>query len=179
MNYKDFYSEIYRITEKVTPLAIDCGGLCNGSCCKGDEDAGMYLFPGEKVMYKTLPDWAKIRKCGFSFGSYQVDFISCTGSCDRSLRPLACRIFPLFPYIDLSGDLHIIMDPRGKSICPLVRANMMDSIDKRFLDMVRYVSKIMLKNPLLYSYLFELSRFTEQYFSEMSFLTTKEKEENI
>ena len=93
MNCKDFYSYIYKLTENVTPLPVDCGQLCDGSCCKGDEDTGMYLFPGEKVMYESLPEWANIRKCGFSFGVHKVDFISCTGKCDRSLRPLACRIF--------------------------------------------------------------------------------------
>lgn len=162
MNCKDFYSYIYKITENVTPLPVDCGQLCNCSCCKGDEDTGMYLFPGEKVMYENLPDWAKIRKCGFSFGIHNVDFISCTGSCDRALRPLACRIFPLFPYIDISGELKIIMDPRGKGICPLAKAMEISDLDPHFVDTVKYISLLMMRNPLLYSYMFELSRFTDQ-----------------
>lgn len=162
MNCKDFYSYIYRLTENVTPLPVDCGELCNGNCCKGDDDTGMYLFPGEKVMYENLPDWAKIRKCGFTFGVHKVDFISCTGNCDRSLRPLACRIFPLFPFIDISGELHIIMDPRGKGICPLARAMDIKDLDPKFVSTVQYISRLMMKNTLLYSYLFELSRFTEQ-----------------
>lgn len=162
MNCKDFYSYIYKLTENVTPLPVDCGQLCDGSCCKGDEDTGMYLFPGEKVMYENLPDWANIRKCGFSFGVHKVDFISCTGKCDRSLRPLACRIFPLFPYIDITGELKIIMDPRGKGICPLARALDILELDRKFTDVVKYISKLMMKNPLLYTYMFELSRFTDQ-----------------
>ncbi|MFA7637444.1 MAG: hypothetical protein WCX81_06745 [Monoglobales bacterium] len=173
MNYKDFYTQIYKLTENVTPLPVDCGKLCDGCCCKGDEDTGMYLFPGEKVMYEDNPSWAKIRKSGFTFGSYRIDFLSCTGSCDRSLRPLACRIFPLFPYIDISGELHVMMDPRGKGICPLIRAMNMSDLDKRFCDMVTYVLKLMLKNPLLYSYLFELSRFTEQYCLDLNIFTTE------
>lgn len=173
MNYKEFYTKVYKMTENVTPLPVDCGKLCDGSCCKGDDDTGMYLFPGERVMYEKMPAWAKIRKCGFSFGSYQVDFISCTGSCDRALRPLACRIFPLFPYIDISGKLHVIMDYRGKSICPLARSMRMSDLDKGFCDMVTYLSKLMIKNPLLYSYLFELSRFSEQYFPEFKLLTVE------
>lgn len=163
MNCKDFYSYIYKITEKVTPLPLDCGELCQGSCCKGDEDTGMYLFPGEKVMYENLPDWAKIRKCGFTFGVHNVDFISCPGECDRSLRPLACRIFPLFPYIDISGELRIIMDPRGKGICPLAKALDISDLDPDFTRTVTYISRLMMRNSLLYSYLFELSRFTQQY----------------
>lgn len=163
MDFKTFYSEVYRLTEKVTPLPVDCGKLCDGSCCKGDDDTGMYLFPGEKVMYENCPDWAKIRKCGFTFGGEKIDFISCTGSCDRTLRPLACRIFPLFPYIDISGNLKIIMDPRGKGICPLAATQKVSELDKKFVDTVRYISKIMMRSPLLYSYLFELSRFTDEY----------------
>ena len=169
MNIKDFYSEIYRITDKVTPLPVDCGGLCDCSCCKGDDDTGMYLFPGEKVMYETMPDWANIRSCGFSFGNFKVDFISCPGYCDRSLRPLACRIFPLFPYIDISGELNIIMDPRGKGICPLARAMKISDLQPEFVDTVTYVSRIMMRNSLLYSYMFELSRFVDQ---SQDFLST-------
>lgn len=163
MNFYDFYSKIYQLTNSVTPLPVDCGQLCDGSCCKGDEDTGMYLFPGEKVMYKISPEWAKIRKCGFTFAGEKIDFISCTGSCDRSLRPLACRIFPLFPYIDISGNLKLIMDPRGKGICPLAATQKVAELDKKFVDTVRYISKIMMRSPLLYSYLFELSRFTDEY----------------
>ena len=169
MNYKDFYSYIYRITENVTPLEIDCGGLCDGSCCKGDDDTGMYLFPGEKVMYENVPGWAKIRPCGLSLAGEKVDFFSCSGKCDRALRPLACRIFPLFPFIDISGNLNIIMDPRGKRICPLAKTMDVSELDEKFVGTARYVFKLMIKNSLLYSYLFELSRFTEQYTNIFSF----------
>lgn len=158
---KDFYSYIYKITENVTPLPVDCGGLCNGSCCHGDDQTGMYLFPGEKIMYENVPDWAKIQKSGLVLAGEKVDFFSCTGTCDRALRPLACRIFPLFPYIDLSGDLQLIMDPRGKGICPLAKAMNISDLDENFVRVVGYVSKLMMKNSLLYSYLFDLSRFTD------------------
>lgn len=169
LNCKDFYSYIYRLTDNVTPLPVDCGQLCDGSCCKGDEDTGMYLFPGEKVMYENLPDWAKIRKSGLLFGSKKVDFFTCPGSCDRKLRPLACRIFPLFPFIDISGNLEIIMDPRGKGLCPLAKAMKVSDLDPIFVDTVTYISKLMMKNSLLYSYMFELSRFTEQCADILSF----------
>ena len=161
MNFKDFYSYIYRITENVTPLQIDCGQLCGGSCCKGDDETGMYLFPGERVMYEPVPDWAKIQKSGLVLAGEKVDFFDCNGKCNRTLRPLACRIFPLFPYIDIGGELHMIMDPRGKGICPLAKAMTLSDLDGKFVDTVRYISKLMMKNSLLYSYLFDLSRFTD------------------
>ena len=169
MNFKDFYSYIYRITENVTPLKVDCGRLCDGSCCKGDDDTGMYLFPGEKVMYENVPGWAKIRTCGLVLAGEKVDFFSCTGRCERALRPLACRIFPLFPFIDISGNLNVIMDPRGKGICPLAKTMDISELDEKFVGTVRYIFKLMMKNSLLYSYLFELSRFTEQYTNMFSF----------
>lgn len=175
VTFKDFYSYLYRITEKVTPLPVDCGRLCDGSCCKGDDESGMYLFPGEKVMYENLPGWAKVQKSGLVFAGEKVDFFTCTGKCDRTLRPLACRIFPLFPFIDISGNLEIIMDPRGKGLCPLAGALHTNELDKKFVDTVRYVSKLMMKNSLLYSYMFELSRFTEQYANIFSINNPEDK----
>ena len=38
----------YSQLRKVTPLDFDCGKICNGKCCKGDEKTGMILFPGEE-----------------------------------------------------------------------------------------------------------------------------------
>ena len=38
----------YSQLRKVTPLNFDCGKICNGKCCKGDEKTGMILFPGEE-----------------------------------------------------------------------------------------------------------------------------------
>ena len=59
-------------------------------------------------------------------------------------------------------ELKIIMDPRGKSICPLAKAMKISDLDPRFVDTVEYISSLMMRNSLLYSYMFELSRFTDQ-----------------
>lgn len=37
----------------ITPLKFDCGVLCNKACCKGDKNTGMYLYPGEELMYMS------------------------------------------------------------------------------------------------------------------------------
>ncbi len=34
----------------LTPLLTDCGRLCGVACCKGDEQTGMLLFPGEEAL---------------------------------------------------------------------------------------------------------------------------------
>ena len=163
MHIKEIYKAIYRHLDDLTPLPLDCGELCGKLCCSSydDDETGMYLFPGERVMYEPVPDWAKIQKSGLVLAGEKVDFFDCNGKCNRTLRPLACRIFPLFPYIDIGGELHMIMDPRGKGICPLAKAMTLSDLDGKFVDTVRYISKLMMKNSLLYSYLFDLSRFTD------------------
>jgi len=38
------------IIGELTPLkGHDCGQLCSAACCKGDEQTGMLLFPGEST----------------------------------------------------------------------------------------------------------------------------------
>jgi hypothetical protein len=40
----------YKILENETPLNFDCGKICDGKCCKGNENTGMLLFPGEETL---------------------------------------------------------------------------------------------------------------------------------
>ncbi len=159
---KQFYEYIYKITKDVTPLPVDCGKLCDGACCKGDSDMGMYLFPGENVMFSPAEKWTNIKKSGFTYGNNRALFFGCDGSCDRAMRPLACRIFPLFPYVDITGNLEIIMDPRAKSLCPLAMALDISELDPHFLRTMSYVLKLMSKNSVIFSYMFEVSRFVDE-----------------
>ena len=39
------------ILKNVTPLKSDCGKMCGKLCCKGPDEKGMRLFPGEKIPY--------------------------------------------------------------------------------------------------------------------------------
>ena len=86
-DYKKMYDKIFRTMKDFTPLKVDCGQLCQGACCKGDENTGMRLFPREEscLTVKELPSGDRLAVCD--------------GSCERSKRPLACRIFPFFPTI--------------------------------------------------------------------------------
>ena len=81
----------YSVLRSVTPLTVDCGKICNGKCCKGDNKTGMLLFPGEENLID--PDM-KVYK-----NEKGDSFAVCDGTCDRNRRPLACRIYPLFPVI--------------------------------------------------------------------------------
>lgn len=81
-DYSSMYNKIFKIMGELTPLTVDCGVLCNGACCKGDEQTGMRLFPHEdsSLNVRKIENGERLAVCN--------------GSCDRAERPLACRIFP-------------------------------------------------------------------------------------
>ncbi|MEE0867141.1 MAG: hypothetical protein UIL37_02420 [Clostridia bacterium] len=136
---RDFYEYIYGLIGTLTPLKADCGGLCGGACCAvTDEITGMYLFPYENEIYSPMPSWGKIYDTDFKYGEKKyVDLFTCDGVCERTLRPLSCRIFPLVPYARPGERLSIIMDPRGKGLCPLASAADISDLDKDFVKAVR------------------------------------------
>lgn len=135
---KAFYEKLYKIIGYVTPLEIDCGKLCNGACCEvTDEITGMYLFPYENVMYADMPEWGKLYDIDFTYdGGKSVDLFTCTGQCEREKRPLSCRIFPLTPYAHRDEELKIVMDTRGKGMCPLATAMKISDLSPRFVEKV-------------------------------------------
>ncbi len=113
MSAEKTIEKVYKIINDVTPLRHDCGTLCNCECCKGDEDTGMILFPGEEHLFENNKDFT-VKKT--SDGKY---ILVCNGRCDRDMRPLSCRIFPLFPML-VDGRIYVIDDPRAAGICPLI-----------------------------------------------------------
>lgn len=65
---KSTYRAIYRLLDRVSPVALDCGTLCGSACCTcnngaeteinstdfngdGDFDMGIYLYPGEETLF--------------------------------------------------------------------------------------------------------------------------------
>lgn len=114
------YKYAYGLLENVTPMHGDCGEKCGAICCEDSEaGTGMYLYPGEARMLFPCPEWAKIEPSGFYYGEKEALILSCEGQCDRALRPLACRIFPLVPYKKEGERMKIIYDPRATAMCPL------------------------------------------------------------
>ncbi|MBE7063579.1 MAG: hypothetical protein E7390_07345 [Ruminococcaceae bacterium] len=132
----------YRLLENVTPVRKDCGALCGAACCAdSDVGTGMYLYPAEECMLYPLPDWVKIEASGFYYNGRQAALMSCPGNCDRALRPLACRIFPLVPYKKPGERMKIIFDPRAKAMCPLTPSDLTDKFKDAVTRAMRAVVK--------------------------------------
>lgn len=124
----------------VTPLKVDCGGVCGGACCRsleGDE-TGMLLFPGEDAYYAGL--------AGYTVKSSALGpLLVCSGRCERADRPLSCRLFPLLPVLRSDG-VKVAVDLRARAVCPLAmqgrRAMRTDMIEA-----VRAVGQLLAQDP--------------------------------
>ena len=136
----------YALLENVTPLTTDCGGVCDGRCCRESADSeGMLLFPGEEVLLANAGYTIRPAEGGY--------LLTCGGTCDRSLRPLACRIFPLFPILTEEGRIKAVYDPRGYRMCPLVRECAHVPLDREFVRTVRRVGRILMDDPACAAFL--------------------------
>ncbi|MBR4720626.1 MAG: hypothetical protein IK057_02560 [Clostridia bacterium] len=167
MNVEYIYLQLYRLFDKSTPIKADCGKLCKKRCCKGD-DGGMYLFPGEEKVFKLLkPNWAKTEKSDFyyEFGGKRknVPILFCDGICDRYQRPLACRIFPLTPYINKDGKAEIIIDPRAKSMCPLSNTLDIADFDGGFVKNIKKAFAVLMRSKEITEYLKAYSEYIDEY----------------
>lgn len=166
MKAEKIYKEAWRILENLTPLKVDCGQLCSGACCDdgGHEDAGMYLFYKEESMYKNMPEYLRVEESEFLYGDEDERALiaMCTGRCERNMRPLACRIFPLAPYKKEGEPLRIIMDPRARSVCPLAKAVSIDELDERFVRAVRLIFLVLMKNKKIKDFVIELSYLMDE-----------------
>ncbi len=145
MHISKIYKSIYEYFDDTTPLTVDCGKPCDGACCKSDdaEETGMYLFPGEEVLFYDNPDF-KVVDSEFIYDGKPVKILICKGTCDRTIRPLSCRIFPVIPYIKTKG-YDIIFDPRAKSLCPLCDLPDFSQLDKKFILKVKKTTELLMK----------------------------------
>ena len=141
----------YALLEELTPLSTDCGAVCDGRCCQESADSeGMLLFPGEEIL--LAEDGYTIRPAD---GGY---LLTCSGKCDRARRPLACRIFPLFPYVTEDGRVKAVYDPRGYRMCPLVRECARVPLDRDFVRAVRRAGRILMEDSTMADFLRQNSR---------------------
>lgn len=139
----------YEILRHVTPLGFyDCGRLCDGLCCRGD-CKGMWLYPGEEELFRN--------KEGFEVceteGNYGYPMVICSGECDRDERPIACRIFPLFPIVtEEEGKIRInvIRDPRA-GMCPIIRSS--KTVTPEFVRAVRLAARSLTRDEKNLEYL--------------------------
>ena len=130
MTNKRLYEKIFKIMGDLTPLRVDCGQLCDGACCKGDNNKGMRLFPFEE---SELP-------------IKNNNLVVCNGTCDRAKRPLACRIFPFFPTIDEKGKIYVELDYRGGRLCPMFEFYNDLDFNPKFFKAVKKAGKLLAKN---------------------------------
>lgn len=151
------YKRAYGRLNGVTPLRIDCGQLCNSLCCKGDYSRGMILFPGEIRLQHKKNHVLDIKEMN------GMDFMVCKGICVRKERPLACRIFPLLPYLDSRGSLKIIHDPRARYLCPLLWGNPGLKVSAYFRKEVYGVFRFLLKDGDIKNHVEKLTRIADEY----------------
>ncbi len=140
----------YKLLRDVTPINADCGNLCSGECCKGDNKTGMILFPCEEKLFENNPDYKVIKT------SDNKNLVICNGKCNRETRPLSCRIFPLVP-VFVDGKIYVIDDPRATGICPLLYDEI--PLDKKFEKSVYKFGKLLMRNSETFDF---LERLTEE-----------------
>ena len=147
----DAIKRAYAVLAEVTPLTTDCGKVCDGHCCQPSTDSeGMLLFPGEE---KWLVD-GDFRLTAADGGV----LLTCDGRCDRRLRPLACRIFPLFPYVTADGRVRAVYDPRSFRLCPLTRNCARVPLRRDFVRAVRRAGRILMQDAACAEFLKNQSR---------------------
>ena len=149
---KDIIENCYDFLKYETPLNFDCGRLCNRCCCK-DTEKGMILFPDEEKRFENNDDFEIIKDIK------NRNLLFCNSFCERKLRPISCRIYPLFPYTyEESGELKqkIVLDLRGANSCVIIDENM--KLQKSFIANVRKVGKILLRDEKCRQMLLEISK---------------------
>ena len=136
----------YEIIGEATPLAWNCGTLCKGACCQGDEETGMLLFPGEEALIPETPDFSVTK----TFDGKPL--LLCSGRCRREARPLSCRIFP-FAWICENGRFRMIADPRSSTMCPLYASACKNRLNKTFTLAVHKAGKLLFTNPKMRAFM--------------------------
>ena len=144
-NYAEFYEVAKSIIGDKTPLYKDCGKVCGGACCEGDEGTGMLLFPFEETTLKVTEKEV-------------VRLAVCEGKCNRKERPLSCMIFPFFPYISKEGRIKAVPDIRGFNMCPLVKNYADTRFDRGFIIRVKKVGRLLAEDEECRLFLYETSR---------------------
>lgn len=146
-------NKAYELLENVTPFKFDCGTLCGSKCCKGGDGSGMLLFPGEEIFFRHRNGFTVRKDPATGY-----DEVICTGKCNRSDRPLACRIFPLFVYsVKKNGKTFsgIAPDTRARGVCPLCDCGI--NYSKEFERRLRIISKIFENDSEICNFLIDLS----------------------
>jgi len=157
---KKFYQDLYHRLNEITPLVVDCGELCSSACCNQEYGQGVFLFPGEEIMFEGKSSWSPI---------IQVEgrqALNCEGVCERNERPLFCRIFPLFPYISTEDTVEIIFYSPMSYLCPLIKLKDFSILAEDFLDEMEDIADSLIAQPECLSFLKQISREIDQFETE-------------
>ena len=153
-----------------TPLKNDCGRLCSANCCRSldAEETGMLLFPGEDAFYSGMSEWKILR-------NQDRAVLVCSGTCDRRIRPLSCRLFPLLPILDADGNVKVRMDPQARHVCPLY-ASGVHGVCPEFVETVKECGELLAQNPQTRCFLEERTReYQEMICLRREFLKGREE----
>lgn len=164
------YSNIDDAARTATDSSSSTGDTGNGGhpeapdaiCCSkgsGDDDfsLGIYLLPGEEKLFSGDEEWL-----GWSWAyaeDYEfpdswrgkVYFLRCLNAphCDRAMRPLQCRTFPLAPHIDEDGELCMIyQNGPVPYTCPLITDKI--PLNDDFVKATYTAWKRLIEDPLIY-----------------------------
>ncbi len=159
----DVLRQALALLKDVTPLNTDCGKVCDGRCCRPSADStGMLLLPGEEELLS-----------GEGFAITAADggnLLTCDGHCRREMRPFACRVFPLFPYVGEDGLVRAVYDPRSFRLCPLTRNCAHVRLRRDFVRAVRRAGTLLMRDPACAVFLRAQSREIDELSRLLPFL---------
>ena len=163
---KKDYIKIYNMTNNASPLGeFNCGELCDSICCtvesKNKDDIYsemvLYMLPGEEEMLENESDWFEMYYETTDEYRYpdswdgEVYYIKCTNPpyCNRKLRPIQCRSFPLSPHLDKDDNLHLIYDEDDMTYqCPIISQKL--GLDEDFIKKVYKMWKRLIEDKLIF-----------------------------
>lgn len=159
----DLLIQARELLENITPLKTNCGLLCGGACCEADEDGqgGVLLFPGEAKILKN-EDWMEILPSPMPVDGTDYGMMVCKGVCERKMRPLGCRIFPLTPVKGSSGTWKVRTDRRAWAMCPLMSSGVR-GLNPEFVTTVKEVIRLIASDPEGERFLEEWQSLEESY----------------
>ena len=165
---KRTFKAISRLLDKFSPVNGDCGLLCDCACCTcngasnasnhyDEDDLGIYLLPGEHKIFTGKEKgfrWEKLDSEDYEFPDSwhgNVYFLQCLAapSCNREIRPIQCRTFPLAPYLDEDEFFYMIYENAELPYeCPLITEKI--PLNENFIKATYTAWKHLLSDPLIY-----------------------------
>lgn len=186
--YRAIYRLLNRVSPVDFDCGMLCDSICC-TCtyepedveytAEGDVNAdsymGLYLLPGEEKVHPFKDgeparsdwlDWGHILAEDYEFPeswSGKVWFLQCKNPphCNRALRPIQCRTFPLSPHIDESDKLHLILNCDELPYeCPLIFEDY--PLNDNFIRATYTVWKHLIRDASIRDLIREDSKFREE-----------------